>query len=140
MASRLSWKVDMIMTSKRRRVSGAFGWARVRPPGAHYLRRGAWYPVVNDSATSLVVLDVARRNVAVSRGSVELRRDVPDTFSVVIRSPEDPKPGRINGKYLGLTYAVCPRTRARVGFEGRPDTLECPVCGGSHAVDWEVIC
>lgn len=116
------------------------GWARVRPVGAHYLRRGAWYPVVNDRSSSLVVLDVARRNVAVCREAVELRPDIPDQFSVVIRSPADPRLGRINGKELGLTYAVCPFTRVRVPFEGRPDRLHCPVCNAEHSLDWDVPC
>lgn len=120
--------------------AGIMGWARVRPPGAHYLRRGAWYPVVNDRASTLIVLDVARRNVAVTRDAVELRSDAPDRFSVVIRSPCDPKQGRINGRELGLTYAVCPHTRARVPFQGRPARLDCPVCNEEHLMDWDLPC
>jgi hypothetical protein len=119
---------------------GAMGWARVQPLGAHFLRRGAWYPVVNDKTASLIVLDVARRNVAVSRRSVELRAARPDAFSIVIRSPDDPKPGKINGKDFGLTYAVCPRTRARVAYQGRPMQLECPICDCEHDVDWDSPC
>src|SRR2546426_8493891 len=40
----------------------AKGWARVGKPGAHLLRRGAWYPVVRVSSSHIVVLDVNRRS------------------------------------------------------------------------------
>ena len=96
--------------------------------------------MVNDKASSLLVLDVARRNVAVSRRSVEMRVSEPDKFSIVIRNPDDPRPANLEGEDLGLTYAVCPRSRVRVAYTGHPDTLECPICQCPHPVDWESSC
>jgi len=119
---------------------GSLGWARVRPEGAHFLRRGAWYPVVNDRAVSLIVLDIARRNVAVPRESVEIRRQRPERFSVVVRQPSDPSRRRAEANELGGTYAVCPVTRARVPFAGHPRELPCTVCGAVHPLDWESTC
>src|SRR2546426_10196511 len=55
----------------------AKGWARVGKPGAHLLRRGAWYPVVRVSSSHIVVLDVNRRNVPVDRRFLETRRHPP---------------------------------------------------------------
>jgi hypothetical protein len=52
-------------------------WARVRHSGAHGLRRGAWFVVVNDSHPSLIVLDVRRDNVPVPRSQVELTEAAP---------------------------------------------------------------
>ena len=48
-------------------------WARVRQTGAHGLRRGAWYAVVNDSKPTIVFLDVHRKNVAMDRTLLDLR-------------------------------------------------------------------
>jgi len=55
----------------------AKGWARVGRPGAHLLRRGAWYPVVRISSSHIVVLDVNRRNVPVDRRFLEIRYHPP---------------------------------------------------------------
>ena len=58
-------------------------WARVRRTGAHGLRRGAWYAVVNDSKPTIVFLDVHRRNVAMDRTLLDVRDDPPSMWSVV---------------------------------------------------------
>ena len=63
----------------------AKGWARVGKPGAHLLRRGAWYPVVRISSSHIVVLDVNRRNVPVDRRFLEIRYHPPERWSAASR-------------------------------------------------------
>lgn len=115
------------------------GWARVRNQGAGSLRRGAWYPVVQD-VPNRVVIAAGPRNVAVHREFVQLRQDLPSAFSVVTRRVEDPNPARGTTDDLGQTYAVCPWSRSRVRLDGRPDHLECPDCGHRGLVTWEEPC
>jgi len=91
----------------------AKGWARVGRPGAHLLRRGAWYPVVRISSSHIVVLDVNRRNVPVDRRFLEIRYHPPERWSVVrCEAREIQRVGRL----FPLTYAVCPACRHRQGF------------------------
>ena len=116
-------------------------WARVKLSGAHNLRRGAWYPVVNDSNPKIVVLDVAKRNVPVPRESVELANDRPDKWSVVKFDADKPVPARISHEHLPLTYAVCPRCRARsVEVYDETAMLTCGECGKEAPVDWDNPC
>ena len=116
-------------------------WARVKLSGAHNLRRGAWYPVVNDSNPKIVVLDVAKRNVPVPRESVELADGKPEKWSVVKFNSEKALPARVSQEGLPLTYAVCPFCRARsVEVEVDMPSLKCDECGRETAVDWENPC
>lgn len=101
------------------------------------MRLGAWYQIVNDKTPTMVVLDIARRNVAVPRDFVDIKREVPEQFSVVSRSPDDPNPAKGTQHDLGTLYAVCPSSGTRVALEGQPEHLECPSCGHLHRVDWE---
>ena len=64
-------------------------WARVAKAEAHGLRRGAWYPVVNDTTDSMIVLDVNKENRPVSRAWLQFRDQRPTKWSVVRRDPED---------------------------------------------------
>jgi len=112
------------------------GWARVEPPGAYSLRRGAWYPVVDDTASTEVVLDNTQRLVVIPRHHLRIRRHRPECFSVVVRAPDDPNPVRGTPEDLGLTYAVCPLSSSRIRLEGRPEILECPKCGHRFKVAW----
>jgi hypothetical protein len=121
-------------------MSRNLGWARVRPPGAATLRRGAWYPVVDDHVPNRVVLGVGTRSVAVHREFIQLRQHLPAGFSVVMKTPVDPNPVAGTGEDVGLTYAVCPWSRSRVRLKGHPDHLECPDCGHRGLVDWEESC
>ena len=116
------------------------GWARVRPPGAYSLRRGAWYPVVEDNGDSEVVLNLHARIVVIPRRNLELRRHRPTCFSVVMRTPEDPNPVRGTPMDLGLTYAVCPLSSSRVRIAGHPEILECPDCGYQFPLSWDDKC
>ncbi len=115
-------------------------WARVRPPGASNLRRGAWYPVLDDGASPIAILDVHARKMPVPRHRLEIRGDTPDRFSIVSRAPEDPNPVRGTSADLGLVYAVCPSCSTRARLSGRPDDLRCETCGQRYGVDWDALC
>ncbi len=110
------------------------GWARARPQGAHIMRLGAWYKVAGNTASNLVVLEIARRNVAIPRDLLQISPDRPERFSVVRRSPSN-----LGGKSddSASTYAVCPVSGTRVPLLGHPESIECPSCGHRGAVDWE---
>lgn len=121
--------------------SEAIGWARVRPPGAYSLRRGAWYPVVEDDGEgSEVVLDLSNRRVVIPRRNLQIRSDRPTCFSIVVRTPKDPNPVKGTPEDLGLTYAVCPLSHTRVRVAGHPEVLECPRCGYQFPVEWKDLC
>lgn len=116
------------------------GWARIQEGGAYPLRRGAWYPVVHDKALRLVILDVGRRNIAVPREHVFVRRHRPQNWSVVLRHPAEPNPARGTTSDLGILYAVCPVSNTRVRVTGRPRRLGCPECGHRAPLDWDDLC
>ena len=58
-------------------------WARARQTGAHGLRRGAWYLLVNDPGGSLIILNVRKHNIPVPRTMVVVSDDSPERWSVV---------------------------------------------------------
>ena len=116
-------------------------WARAKQSGAHGLRRGAWYLVVNEPSNALVVLSVRKNNVPVPRSMVELSDDEPTKWSVVKWEPHQSGVRRASEQALGLTYGVCPNCAARepiVSPEVR--SLTCGECGHTAEVDWEHSC
>jgi hypothetical protein len=115
-------------------------WARVKQNGAHGLRRGAWYPVVNDKKQDLVIVDVNKKNVPVSRGLVELREDPPARWSVVAWDAADRGSRRASESRYGLIYGVCPDCRSRLTLEEGMDSATCKECGGEFEVDWDQLC
>lgn len=115
-------------------------WARVRRAGAHGLRRGAWYIVVNDSKPGLVFLDVHKRNVVVDRTLLEFSEHRPERWSVVVRNPEDAGAKRASDAHLAPTYGVCPKCRARANLPADAPRHICPECGGQFAIDWAHPC
>lgn len=115
-------------------------WARVRRAGAHGLRRGAWYAVVNDSKPNVVFLDVNKRNVAMDRSLLEFSARRPDRWSVVERDPDEPAAARASDANLNPTYAVCPACRARANLAPDTETMRCAACGGEFGVDWDTVC
>ena len=121
-------------------MSEAIGWARVEPPGAHSLRRGAWYAVVDDTASTEVVLDITQRQVVIPRHHLRIRRHRPQCFSVVVRTVSDPNPVRGKPEDLGTTYAVCPMSSSRLRLPGHPEQLQCPECGHRFKVAWDDMC
>ena len=112
------------------------GWARVTPhgTGAHLMRLGAWYQIVGNPAPTLVVLDIARRNVAIPSDLLQIIPSRPERFSVIPRSPSK-RSGKPDDSASG--YAVCPVSGTRVRLSGRPESIKCPSCGHRGAVDWE---
>lgn len=116
-------------------------WARVRRAGGHNLRRGAWYPVVNDAKPTIVFLDVNRRNVAMDRTLLEFRDAPPEAWSVVERMEDDAPPdGHPNWADLALTYGVCPKCRARANLPDGAPSAACPDCGETSRIDWANPC
>ena len=116
-------------------------WARVLQSGAFGLRRGAWYPVVNDNVAGMIVLDVSKRNVPVDRKTVELSDDKPTVWSVVDWPPERPVPQRMTEQNLPRTYAVCPYCRSRSqGVSPDVKEMQCTECGAHAKVDWDNPC
>ena len=66
------------------------GWARCLDNVADVLRRGAWYPIVDDSDDDKVVLEVRKKPVRVSRIDVTLR-DTPSALATSLgRAPSGP--------------------------------------------------
>jgi hypothetical protein len=113
------------------------GWARARLPGAHIMRLGAWYQIVDEGNPSQIVIDIAGRKIPVDRDLVDVTGEAPQRFGVVYRSVDDRNPACGSPDDVGPTYAVCPASSTRVPLINQPDYLECPSCGGVHPVDWE---
>lgn len=116
-------------------------WARVRKTGAHGLRRGAWYPVVNDARTDLVVLDVNKKNIPVPRDLLEVRDGRPALWSVVEWQTQQRGASRAAKANAGPVYAVCPSCKTRSRLEPQDaQEMVCPKCGGDFGVDWATSC
>jgi hypothetical protein len=114
-------------------------WARVRQTGAHGLRRGAWYAVVNASKPTIVFLDVNRRNVAMDRTLLDFTETPPDHWSVVTLS-ESVAARRADWVPLDVTYGVCPACRGRSNLPIGGSHARCEHCGGEFPIDWERPC
>jgi len=102
------------------------GWARCLDNVADVLRRGAWYPIVDETADGKVVLEVRKKPVRVSRIDVAVREAPPDRWSIVVRTGLlRPTLGGREGEEVTQTYAVCPQCQERQDFSGKPDLLKC---------------
>lgn len=114
-------------------------WARLyaaaRPFCRPTPRTGAWYPVVRDIGSRLVI-QVSQRRVAIARQLLEVRDARPERFSVVRRTAADPNPAKGTSADLGRTYAVCPSCEARIRLFGEAATLTCRQCGHHGDVAW----
>jgi hypothetical protein len=115
-------------------------WARVAREEAHGLRRGAWYPVVGDTESLLVLLDVNKSNRPVNRTSLEFTEDKPTRWSIVRRQPEERAALRASTAQLGPVYGVCPLCRARVAIADGAEQASCPRCKEVSKVDWDHPC
>ncbi|HXV86151.1 MAG TPA: hypothetical protein VD793_05615 [Gemmatimonadales bacterium] len=115
-------------------------WARVKRTGTHGLRRGAWYPVVSDPNSGLLILSVRQNNVPVLRAHVEVSDSAPQSWSVVRWEETQRGVRRASEQNLGLTYAVCPGCAERARLDMDAPSLTCAVCGGAFPVDWEHPC
>lgn len=115
------------------------GWARCRDSVADVLRRGAWYPVLEQRG-DVVVVEVRDRSVRLSRADVHVRADPPDHWSVVARTGVL-RPTLGGGKEIITTYAVCPRCHYRQDLpDPKPTALTCHGCGEEAPVDWTTTC
>lgn len=110
-------------------------WATGATGMADQLRRGAWYPVVEETTDGQLVLEVDTDRVTVKRSEVRVRGNRPDSWSIVVRTGVM-RP-TLAGPRLVNTYAVCPDCTGRQEFEGRPETLMCVRCRRAAKVDWD---
>lgn len=115
-------------------LTTAKGWATSAPGQADRLRRGAWYPVLEETADGHVVVEVDQQPLRLRREDVMIRPDRPDTWSVVVRTGVL-RP-TLAGQKLVTRYAVCPDCSSRQEFEGEPETLICNRCRRAAKVDW----
>ena len=122
-----------------RMAMGSERWARPKP-GTHGLRRGAWYPVVNEMGAAMIVLDVQKHNVPVPRDMLVLSEEQPAKWTVVQWQESQRGAQRASERNQSLTYAVCPACQTRSNLNP-PDTprLKCERCNGAYTVDWETL-
>jgi hypothetical protein len=104
------------------------GWARCLDSVADILRRGAWYPIVEETAEH-VVLDVHEKRVRLSRADLQVVRT--GVMRPTLGGTKDA---------VTQTYAVCPSCNERQEFSGKPTLLRCTRCKGEASVDWSVTC
>ncbi len=115
------------------------GWARCLDSVADVLRRGAWYPIIEETAEH-VVLDVHERRVRLSRADLQVRLTPPDHWSIVVRTGVMRPTLGGSKEPVTQTYAVCPSCNERQEFSGKPTSLRCTRCKGDASVDWSVTC
>lgn len=116
-------------------------WARAKQSGAHGLRRGAWYLLVNDPGGSLVVINVRKHNVPVPRSMVEITDAPPRRWSVVKWDENQIGAQRASEQEMGMMYGVCPKCGARQQLDP-PDAGEmiCEMCELEFPVNWDEYC
>jgi hypothetical protein len=116
------------------------GWARCTDSVADVLRRGAWYPILEETPDGQVVLDVRGQRIRLKAGEVRVRRTPPDRWSIVVRTGILRPTLGGQGKEVVNTYAVCPHCHQREDFQAKPANLACPRCGSTSPVDWSETC
>lgn len=116
------------------------GWARCTDSVADVLRRGAWYPIVEETTDGHIVVQVRAKRVRLTLADVRVRDDAPTDWSVVVRTGVLRPTLGGKGNDVVTTYGVCAKCQERQEFDGKPLTLKCTRCGHSAAVDWSEIC
>ena len=116
------------------------GWARCTDNVADVLRRGAWYPIVEETADGHVVVQVRAQRVRLTRSDVRVRQEPPDKWSVVVRTGVLRPTLGGKGSEVVTTYGVCPKCQERQEFSGKPHTVQCSRCGHQAGVDWSETC
>jgi len=109
------------------------GWASGVPGTADVLRRGAWYPIMEETSEGIVI-EVDQQRMLLRRDELRLRPDKPMDWSIVVRTGVM-RP-TLSGPKLVTTYAVCPDCAGRQEFEGRPESMMCVRCRRAAKVDW----
>ncbi len=122
------------MSSKERK------WARVKRAGAHGLRRGAWYAVLNESKSSIVVLDVNKKAVPLDRSMLDFTTQKPRKWSVVQLDPQRDAAELAGEAGLGPLYGVCPNCSGRANLKQEDTQVTCPVCQLLFEIDWSATC
>lgn len=115
------------------------GWARCLDNVADVLRRGAWYPILEQTVDGKVVVEVRQKPVRLSQVDVRVRELPPDHWSVVVRTGVL-RPTLGGGHDVVTTYAVCPHCHERQDFAGQPESLKCTRCARVAPVDWSETC
>jgi hypothetical protein len=115
------------------------GWARCLDSVADILRRGAWYPIVEETAEH-VVLNVHDKRVRMSRADLQVRLSPPENWSIVVRTGVMRPTLGGSKEHVTRTYAVCPTCNWRQDLEGKPPRMRCERCQREAAVDWSVTC
>lgn len=123
------------------REAKVLGWVRVFPTFdqsvSKALRRGAWYPVVENDKPDRISILMGSRTVDVPRRLLEFRRERPKHFSVIDRVGYTPPDRERKSLYnLGKRYAVCPVCSKRQALLGHPDEKRCSRCGHEGEVGW----
>jgi len=117
------------------------GWARCLDNVADVLRRGAWYPIVDETADGKIVIEVRNKPVRLSRIDVAVRDMPPDHWSIVVRTGVlRPTLGGREGEEVTTTYAVCPHCQERQDFSDKPGALKCLRCKRESKIDWSETC
>jgi hypothetical protein len=111
-------------------------WATARPFARPMPRAGAWYAVVGETTQDRAVLEVRGRRVAVHRQFLEIRRDLPKVFTVVVRTRATAEAAKAERGSLGRIYAVCPACASRVRLVANQPMAVCPKCGNHAEVAW----
>src|SRR5437762_13012522 len=81
------------------------GWARCADNVADILRRGAWYPIVEESPDGHLVVEVRQQRVRLARADVTIRAEPPDHWSIVARTGVL-RP-TLGGEGGGATWRLC---------------------------------
>ena len=106
-------------------------WARVKTDLHLGLRRGAWYRVIRETG-SQVILDVDHQPATVLREYLEFVSVRPDRWTIVER-PSDVAGAAAGG---GQSYGVCPHCTHRAPFVHPVVEARCTKCGGTFLIDW----
>lgn len=109
------------------------GWVTAAEGMADVLRRGAWYPILEETPDGIVI-EVDQQRLLLARDEVRRRPDKPTEWSVVVRTGVM-RP-TLAGPKLVTTYAVCPDCTGRQEFEGKPASMMCVRCRRAAKVDW----
>ena len=115
-------------------------WARVKRARAYGLRRGAWYPVLNEGKSNIVVLDVNKKAIPADRSMFDFTTGKPHKWSVVRLNPEKDAAELAAEAGLGPLYGVCPSCSGRVNLKDGDTQVKCRVCELLFEIDWSASC
>lgn len=111
-------------------------WAVARPFARPMPRAGAWYPVVGETSGDRAVLEIRGKRVAIQKKLLEIRRDRPKTFTVVVRTRSTVATVAATGIRIDLIYAVCPLCTERVRVQKSDKVTSCPECRHRAEIAW----